>query len=244
MDSVDLHGKVALITGARRGIGAAAADAIESLGARVARHQRQGGDFAADLSQVDAAGDLLQRVLDRYGRLDYLVNNAALTPLGASEGATARFSTGAPAAPWDAALFDQTLAVNLRAPLQLALLAAERAPMLSAIVNIGSGSAARGDGSSSYYVLSKGTVPVLTEYLARRLAPRVRVNALLAGLIDTEEIAARGPAFAPRRDEIMRRTPMGRMGRPEEMAEVIAFFLAGAGFITGSTVTLDGGWHL
>ncbi|HET9784674.1 MAG TPA: SDR family oxidoreductase [Terriglobales bacterium] len=241
---MDLGGKVALITGARRGIGAATADALEAMGARVARHQRQGGDFAADLSQVNAAAGLIEKVLQRFGRLDFLVNNAALTPLGASEGATAGFSTGAPAAPWDAALFDQALAVNLRAPLQLALLAAERAPMLAAIVNVGSGSAARGDGSSSYYVLSKGSIPVLTEYLARRLAPRVRVNALLAGLIDTEEIRGRGPAFQPRVDGILHRTPMGRMGKPQEMAEVIAFLLAGAGFITGSTVTLDGAWHL
>jgi 3-oxoacyl-[acyl-carrier protein] reductase len=244
MKSVDLTGKVALVTGARRGIGAAAADALEALGARVARHQRQGGAFAADLARADAADALLTGVLESFGRLDFLVNNAALTPLGASEGATAGFSTGDPAAPWDAALFDQALAVNLRAPLQLALLAAERAPTLSAIVNIGSGSAARGDGSSSYYVLSKGTVPVLTEYLARRLAPRVRVNALLAGMIDTEEIRGRGPAFQPRVDEIVRRTPMGRMGQPREMAEVIAFLLGGAGFTTGSTLTLDGGWHL
>lgn len=241
---MDLSGKVALVTGARRGIGAAAAQALEAAGVRVARHQRAGGDFAADLSQLEAAPRLVARVLERWGRLDYLVNNAALTPLGASEGATAGFATTAAPAPWDAALFEQSLAVNLRAPLQLALAAAEGSPSLSAIVNIGSGSAARGDGSSSYYVLSKGSVPVLTEYLARRLAPRVRVNALLAGLIDTEEIRARGPAFQPRVQEILHRTPMGRMGRPEEMAEVITFLLGGADFTTGAVLTLDGGWHL
>ncbi|TAN24060.1 MAG: SDR family oxidoreductase [Acidobacteria bacterium] len=236
---MDLHGKVALVTGSHRGLGRAIADALIAAGAQVAAHQHTGGDFAADLAAPDAPTALVARVLDRFGRLDYLVNNAAYTPLVPEH----------PAGNWDAVpgfdldRFDRTLAVNLRAPLQLALAAAQ-SPSLAAIVNVGSGSAERGDGSSAEFVLSKGAIPTLTQYLARRLAPRVRVNCFLPGLFATEEIAARGPSFAPRRQTIIDRTPMRRLGSPAEAAETILFLLAGNAFITGQSLMLDGGWHL
>lgn len=235
---MELRGKVALVTGARRGLGRACAEALRAAGAAVAAHEREGGEFAADLSEASAPAELVARVVERFGRLDYLVNNAALTPRTVPAGQD-----------WDAVpsiaveSFDRTLAVNLRAPLQLALAAAQR-PELEAIVNVGSGSAARGDGSSAEFVLSKGAIPALTQYLARRLAPRVRVNAFLPGLFDTEEIAERGPGFATRRDAILARTPMGRLGRPQEAAESILFLLAGNRFITGQLLLVDGGLHL
>ncbi|MGH9487340.1 MAG: SDR family NAD(P)-dependent oxidoreductase [Terriglobales bacterium] len=237
---MDLTGKVALVTGARRGLGRAIAEALAGAGAEVARHARREGEFAADLSEAGAAEELVARVLQRYGRLDYVVNNAAQTPLiRGEEGQDWESAPG-----FDSDRFDATVAVNLRAPLQLALAAYAAAPTLEAIVNVGSGSASRGDGSSAEFVLSKGAVPTLTQYLARRLAPRVRVNALLPGLFDTEEIAERGAGFAARRAAIVQRTPMGRLGRPEEAAETIVFLLAGNGFITGQVLTLDGGLHL
>ncbi|MGH9412534.1 MAG: SDR family NAD(P)-dependent oxidoreductase [Terriglobales bacterium] len=237
---MDLHGKVALVTGARRGLGRAVADALAAAGAEVARHERQAGAFAADLADADAPAALVAKVLASFGRLDYLVNNDAFTPLAAEH----------PAGNWDAVpefdlvRFERTLAVNLRAPLQLALAAAAQSPQLEAIVNVGSGSAERGDGSSAAFVLSKGAIPTLTQYLARRLAPRVRVNCFLPGLFATEEIAARGTAFAPRRAAIVERTPMHRLGAPAEAAETILFLLAGNRFITGQALLLDGGWHL
>lgn len=237
---MDLHGKVALVTGTHRGLGRAIADALTAAGAQVAAHQHTGGDFAADLAAPDAPDALVARVLDRLGRLDYLVNNAAYTPLIPKH----------PAGNWDAIpdfdldRFDRTLAVNLRAPLQLSLAAASQSPTLEAILNVGSGSAERGDGSSAEFVLSKGAIPTLTQYLARRLAPRVRVNCFLPGLFATEEIAARGPSFAPRRQAILDRTPMHRLGSPAEAAETILFLLAGNSFITGQSLMLDGGWHL
>lgn len=230
---MDFAGKVALVTGAARGLGAATAAALEAAGAEVARHQRIGGEYAADLSEPAAPRALIERVLERRGRLDYLVNNAAFTP-----------RVELPEQGFDPALWEQAMAVNLRAPLELALAAAERSPDLEAVVNVGSANTARGQGSSAYFVASKGALPSLTQYLARRLAPRVRVNALLAGLFDTEEIAGRGEAFAPVRDAILQRTPMGRMGRPEEAAETILFLLAGNRFMTGAVLTLDGGWQL
>lgn len=238
----DLHGKVALVTGARRGIGAACVRALEACGAQVAAHTRDQGEFAADLSDPAAPVGLVARVRARFGRLDYLVNNAAYTPANPLRTDQAfSFQRADAESDFDPARFDAAIAVNLRAPVALALAAADA---LTAVVNIGSGSAVRGDGSSAYFVLSKGGYPALGQYLARRLAPRVRVNTLLPGLIATEQIAGRGPAFEPLRQEIIHRTPMGRLGQPEEVAELVLFLLAGAGFITGESITLDGGWHL
>lgn len=244
---MDLSGKVALVTGAARGIGAATALALTSAGAQVAAHQHEGGEFAFDLTRSEAPAELVAAVLARYGRLDYLVNNAAFTPANpvsdAPGGIYYSFQRADAERNFDANLFDQAVAVNLRAPLQLTLEAAATAS-LEAVVNVGSGSTQRGDGSSAYFVVSKGGVPSLTQYLARRLAPRVRVNAMLPGLIATEQLDSRGPSFEPLREEISRRTPMRRLGTPAEAAETILFLLAGNSFITGTVLTLDGGWHL
>lgn len=243
---MDLSGKVTLVTGAARGLGRATADALSQAGAQVAAHQRAGGDFAADLSRPEAAAALVAAVVARFGRIDFLVNNAALTPANplrdAPDAAAASFQRADAEAGFDPALFDAAIAVNLRAPLQLALAAAPHG--LEAVVNVGSGSTERGDGSSAYFVLSKGAIPTLTRYLARRLAPAVRVNALMPGLFATEQLAGRGAPFRPLQAEIIRRTPMGRLGKPEEAAETILFLLAGNTFITGEVLFLDGGWHL
>jgi len=246
--NLDLTGKVALVTGAVGGLGAATVAALRAAGAEVAAHQREGGDFAADLSHPEAADRLVAQVIGRFGRIHYLVNNAGWTP------ATPMRSPDAlgPApslqrldaeSDFDPERFDRAVAVNLRAPLQLAL-AAARHDSLAAVVNIGSSGTPTGDGSSAYFTVSKGAIPALTAYLARRLAPRVRVNALMPGLFDTEQIAGRGAAFEPVRAAILHKTPMRRMGRPEEAAETILFLLAGNSFITGEAITLDGGWHL
>lgn len=238
----NLDGTVALVTGARRGIGAAVVRALESCGAQVAAHTRDQGEFACDLALPEAPAELIARVRQRFGRLDFLVNNAAFTPANPLRAdATLSFQRADAETDFDSVRFDAAVAVNLRAPLALSLAAADS---LRAIVNIGSGSAVRGDGSSAYFTLSKAGLPALSQYLARRLAPRVRVNTLLPGLIATEQIAERGPAFEPLRQEISRRTPMGRLGTPEEMAELVVFLLAGAEFTTGETITLDGGLHL
>ncbi|HUX66998.1 MAG TPA: SDR family oxidoreductase [Terriglobales bacterium] len=242
---MDLNGKVALVTGAAAGIGAATVAALEAAGATVAAHRHRGGEFAADLARPEAAEELVARVRERWGRLDYLVNNAAYTPpnpIGAVAGAS--FQRADAEQDFDPERFDRAIAVNLRAPLQLALAAAGEGATLEAVVNVGSGSTQRGDGSSAYFVVSKGGIPSLTQYLARRLAPRVRVNALLPGLIATEQLDSRGPGFEPLRQEIIRRTPMGRLGTPAEAAEAILYLLAGNGFVTGTVLTLDGGWHL
>ena len=244
---MDLRGQVALVTGAARGLGRATAAALTQAGARVAAHQREGGEFPADLAGgPEAAESLVDAVVARFGRIDYLVNNAALTPANplrdAPAAAAGSFQRADAEAGFDPGRFDAAIAVNLRAPLQLALAAAPHG--LQAVVNVGSGSTERGDGSSAYFVVSKGAVPALTRYLARRLAPAVRVNAFMPGLFDTEQLAGRGERFRPLREEIVRRTPMARLGRPEEAAETILYLLAGNTFITGEVLCVDGGWLL
>ena len=242
---MDLKDRVTLVTGSARGLGRATAEVLARAGARVGAHRREDGEFAGDLSRPETAEALVARVVARFGRMDYLVNNAALTPanpLRRAAGAAASFQRADAEQGFDAALFDQTMAVNLRPPLQLALAAAPHG--LQAVVNVGSGSTERGDGSSVYFVLSKGAIPTLTRYLARRLAPAVRVNALMPGLFATEQLAGRGESFQPLQEEVIRRTPMGRLGKPEEAAEVILYLLAGNRFITGEVLSLDGGWHL
>lgn len=253
---MNLTGRVALVTGGASGIGAATVRALAAAGAEVVLHFQHSEAAAqavrtacpeprrielaqADLAQAGAPVALLEQVRQHHGRLDYLVNNAALTPAPAQNAAASRF---------DAGLWEATLAVNLRAPAELSLRAAElmesSAPGEAAIVNVGSATSLRGEGSSSGMVVGKAAIPGLTCHLARQLAPAIRVNAVLPGLIATEEIAARGASFETRRASLLARTPMGRLGTPEEVAELILFLLAGNTFITGQSIAADGGLTL
>lgn len=253
--AAEFEGTVTLVTGAARGIGAATVREVARRGGAVALHyhrdreaaERLAGELAparvelfdGDLEAAETPAQLTAAVEARLGGLDYLVNNAAFTPRTRPAGGAPLLRTADEGA-FDPALWDQVLHTNLRAPLQLALAASH----LRAIVNVGSGDALKGDGSSSYFILSKGGFPALTRYLARRLAPAVRVNAVMPGLIATAEIASRGASFEPRRRAIVERTPMGRLGEPEEMAEAIVFLLAGNSFITGDVLFVDGGLNL
>src|SRR5947209_9754011 len=189
MDRFSLEGRTALVTGASRGIGAAAARALDDAGARVALvargHERLmalGNELrhdpvvvVADLGDVDAPGAVARQVLDALGSVDVLVNNAA---------AAARLAT----VDTDATVIDELLAVNVRAPL---LLIAALVPSMTergrgSIVNLSSVSGLAGTPRRAAYAASKGALDAATRSLAIELGPSgIRVNSVAPGVVDT-----------------------------------------------------------
>jgi NAD(P)-dependent dehydrogenase (short-subunit alcohol dehydrogenase family) len=244
-----LAGAVVIVTGAGSGIGAATAAALAAAGACPVLVGRRPGPLAETAGQVTAVGgealcvpaDLAeagspQRVvdacLDRFGRIDGLVNNAAVVrhkPLGE----------------WDVAGFDEHLATNIRAPFFLlqAALPALKASGVRAVVNISSSSGTLHRVGQSVYGMTKSALDYLTRTLAGELAPAgVRVNCIAPGPIDTPIHAT----WADDLDEAYRwlsgQVPLGRIGRPEEVAAWIVLLLSPvSAFLTGAVIPLDGG---
>lgn len=235
---------VALVTGAARRIGAAIARTLHAAGYDIALHYRGSHDDAqalsaalerarpgstrllqADLAQFDRIPELIAQCIGHFGRLDALVNNASgftPTPIG----------TTTPAQ-WDA-LFNS----NARAPFFLAQAAA---PHLQAtrggIVNLTDLYAERPLREHTVYCMAKAALLMMTRSLALELAPHVRVNAVAPGAIlwpqDGKDSAAK--------DAMLARTPLGRTGTPEEVAEAVRWLLQDARYSTGQVLHLDGG---
>jgi 3-oxoacyl-[acyl-carrier protein] reductase len=247
--SHDLHGRVALVTGAGVGIGRAAALALGRAGARVVVHYHAsaleaadtltalGGSgllHQADLTDEQAASSLVDRVIAECGRLDILVNNAG-SPLE---------RTAVEECP--TALWRRVFAVNLDAAFFVTRRAIPhlRASGRGAIVNNLSLSVQTGGaGGAGPYAAAKGALQVLTRTLARELAPQVRVNAVMPGVIQTrhhEQFSS--PA---RMEEYRRQTPLARNGAADEVAEAILFLASdAASFMTGATLDVNGGRFL
>ncbi len=237
--------KVALVTGGARRLGAAIARRLHADGWRVIVHCRQLAAAAdglaaqlnaaradsasvvqADLAAVDAATELVSASCTRWGRLDALVNNASVfEPM--------------PLADVDAAAWQRTLDVNLRAPFLLAQAAAPAlAAQAGAIVNLTDIYAERPKAGYAAYCVSKAGLAGLTRVLAREFAPAVRVNAVAPGAI-------LWPEGAPyiERQALIDRTPLARCGEPADIAEAVAYLL-GARFVTGQILAVDGGRSL
>ena len=244
---VDLSGKVAVITGASRGIGAAAARAFAAAGAAVVLAARDEQTLAALAQEIDAAGGralavptdvgdaaaverLVTRALDAYGRLDAAFNNA-----GGGHMPT-------PLADITVEAYDQSLRVNLRGT--FLCLKYEIPAMLAsgggAIVNMSSTAGLSGVRGMGGYVAGKHGVIGLTKSAALDYAARnIRVNAVAPGPILTERIMHLDDAA---REPIVRAVPMGRIGQPQEVGAVAAWLCSdGASFITGAVIPVDGG---
>jgi 3-oxoacyl-[acyl-carrier protein] reductase len=239
--SPDLTGRVALVTGASRGIGRAVALALAETGAAVAvnclsrvaeaqevarRIAAFGGRAAvapADVSDSAAVAAMLRHVAAQLGPVDILVNNAGIALARGLDDLTEEE-------------FDRTIAVNLKSAFlcTCAVLPHMRARRWGRIVNVSSGAARGAGGVGVHYNASKAGMEGLTRgYAARLVKEGVTVNAVAPSLIETDMLSGWA-------DDAVRRIPMGRLGAPEEVAQAVLMVL-GNGYITGQTVVLNGG---
>ena len=247
MTQIDLEGRVALVTGASRGIGGATAEALAAAGAAVFVHYRRqrqaaeeiveaiigrGGDAAAGAGDVrDAASveALVESTLGRWGRLDVLVCNAGIW----KEAAVDRMSEEE---------WDETLDVNLKGVYLCTRYAVPHmiAAGRGAIVNVSSTAGQRGEPLHAHYAASKGGIIAWTKALAGELARKgIRVNAVAPGWVETEMSAE---ALATEGDEITSIIPLGRVGQPDEIASAVCFLASDlASYITGEILNVNGG---
>jgi len=240
-----LTDKVAVVTGGSRGIGRAIVQTLAEAGADVVIASRKLEACQQAATEVEAStgrratavgchvgrwsdcDDLMATTLARHGRLDVFVNNAGMSPLYESLDAVSE------------ELFDKTLAVNLKGPFRLAVLAATHmaAHDGGSIINIGTTGSLVASVNELPYACAKAGLNALTVGLAEAFAPQVRVNAILPGPFRTDASKAWAPA-GPEAPFV----PLGRMGDPAEIAP-LALHLASAAssFTTGAIIRVDGG---
>lgn len=248
----DLKNKVVVITGARRGMGKADALLFAEKGAKVVvsdisqedcqkvvdQIEKKGGQAIAvkcDVSKKEEVDNLFRKTIEKFDRVDVLVNNAGICEFKPFIDLTEE--------EWD-----RTLNINLKGYFLCAQAAAkEMAKQKSGvIVNIASvamGQLGVGFPNIVHYCASKGGIAAMTEAMALELAPyNIRVNAIAPGMIET-------PMLDPIKQDpksiegILARIPLSRMGKPEEIADLVVFLASDkSSYITGSIVVIDGGW--
>jgi pteridine reductase len=242
---MELRGKIALVTGAGRRLGRAMARALADRGMTVAIHfnasaegagelqdeiNRAGGQavcFSADLTDAGAARNLPEQVVARLGRLDVLVNSAAIMQRLSLEETTPE--------QWDA-----ILDLNLRS---VFFCTQGAAPALRAargkVVNLADLSGIQPWPGFAAHSISKAGVIMLTKVMARSLAPEVTVNAIAPGAVLVPE-----EYDAEERERLARSTPLRRLGSPSDAVSALLYLLEGGDFVTGEVLVVDGGRHL
>jgi 3-oxoacyl-[acyl-carrier protein] reductase len=233
-----LKGKVALVTGASRGLGAAIARGLAAAGATVAVNYRvskrdaenvarECGGIAVQGHVAGHADRIVASVVKRLGRLDVLVNNAgAADPKGWTDDLEKMTDD----------LWDHILETDLRGTFKCSR-AAARVMKRGKIINVGSIPALIGDRDGLVYATAKAGIVGMTKSLAVLLAPRIQVNCMAFGSMETSWA---NWLSSSKRASYRSAIPLGRFGEPEEAAQ-LAVFLAGNDFVTGQTVVLDGG---
>lgn len=246
----DLSGRAALVTGGSRGIGFAVAAALASSGARVAIMARdeaacqaavheireEGGDAIAVSGHVAREADAersVTRVMEEFGRLDVLVNNAATNP---------QFG---PLLDADPALVLKIFETNVMAALRMTGLAVDAwmREHTGSVINMASVAGIKPEPLTGAYNMSKAALINLTKTLARELGPAgVRVNAIAPGLVETK-FARVLVETETIHDHILGQTAIGRHAQPDEIAGAALYLASDASsFVTGSVLVVDGGW--
>lgn len=239
---IRLDGKVALVTGASKGIGRAIAAELVASGAKVMLTSRKLDQLEAAASEMDGetavlagnagdtgfAAECVAATVDRFGGLDILVNNAATNPYFG------------PSLEVDEARYDKTFQVNLRGPLFWCQ-AAHRAAFAEkpgVILNIASVGGLRAEGALGVYNLTKAALIHLTRQLASEIGP-TRVVGIAPGLVKTDFAAVLVDNFG---DRLAARLPTRRLGEPEDIARLATFLVSdAASWVTGETYVIDGG---
>ncbi|HEY4906786.1 MAG TPA: 3-oxoacyl-[acyl-carrier-protein] reductase [Candidatus Acidoferrum sp.] len=244
-----LKDKVALITGASQGIGRDTALALAQAGAKVAVAARNEEKLASLVGEIESAGGAglavkmdvadaeqvkagFKQVLDKFGRLDILVNNAAIT----RDGLSMRMK----AEDWEAVLKTNLTGAHLCIQQALSTMMRARA---GRIINISSVVAQSGNAGQANYVAAKAGLIGLTKAVAIEIASRnVTVNAVAPGFIETPMTDVLSDKV---KEELKTRIPLGRMGSPRDVAAAIVFLASDeAAYITGHVLNVNGGMHL
>ncbi|MBQ8216530.1 MAG: SDR family oxidoreductase [Oscillospiraceae bacterium] len=218
---MEFENKVVVVTGGARGIGKAICEHFEKEGAKVCVIDiLENGFFVGDIADKANLEAFAAKVIEKYGRVDVLVNNALPIMRGID---TCSFEE-----------FQYALSVGVTAPFYLAKLFKDYFAEGASIINISSSRDRMSQPQTESYTAAKGGISALTHALAVSLAGKVRVNSISPGWIDTAYTLYEGP------DAVQQ--PVGRVGNPDDIA-ALALFLASdrAGFITGENICVDGG---
>jgi 3-oxoacyl-[acyl-carrier protein] reductase len=243
-----LAGKVAVVTGASKGIGAAIAKSLAAEGAAVVVNYASSKDGAdkvvgeiakaggkafamgADVSKAAEASRLIDATIERFGKLDILVNNSGVYEF-------------LPLAAITEAHYDKLFNVNVRGLLLTTQAAAKHLGEGASIINIGSVVSSRAPENSAVYTATKGAVDAITRVLANELGPRkIRVNAINPGVVETEGTHTAGIMGSDWETNVVSQTPLGRVGQVDDIAGVAAFLASNdAKWITGQLLLAGGG---
>ena len=217
----NFQNKIAVVTGGARGIGKCIRECFEAAGATVCVIDLLENDcFVGDLADKQTLETFARQVIERYGHVDYLINNAAPLMCGIQNGSYEDF--------------EYALRVGVTAPFYLSKLFSPYFAPGASIVNISSSRDRMSQPQTESYTATKGGISALTHAMAVSLGGRVRVNSVSPGWIDTQSTVYEGP------DALQQ--PVGRVGNPLDIANMVLYLCSEhAGFLTGENICIDGG---